>query len=111
MSDVFSVLSFSCDFIGTQEDFEDHLKGCKFDGMKDFLQRTEEKMADLQFSLNQKDQEIGFLRSMLGKLSERLENLEKSVEIKIGDLSFLPTVVEINFISDILLATSSISFD
>ncbi|KAL5017981.1 hypothetical protein ScPMuIL_003703 [Solemya velum] len=74
---------FGCDFIGTREDIEDHLKGCKFDGMKDFLQRTEEKMTDLQFSLNQKDQEIGFLRSMLGKLSERLENLEKSVENKI----------------------------
>ena len=52
--------------------------------MKDFLQRVDEKMVDLQLSLNQKDQEIEFLRSMLGKLSERLESLEKSVDMKLG---------------------------
>ncbi|XP_041363927.1 E3 ubiquitin-protein ligase TRAF7-like [Gigantopelta aegis] len=74
---------FSCEFIGTQEELEDHLKVCKFESMKDFLQRTDEKMSDLNFSLNQKDQEIQFLRSMLGKLSEKLETLEKSVDFKL----------------------------
>ncbi|KAK3584978.1 hypothetical protein CHS0354_037347 [Potamilus streckersoni] len=69
--------------MGTQEELDEHLKTCKFEGMKEFLHRTDEKIADIQFSLNQKDQEIGFLRSMLGKLSERLETLEKSVEIKL----------------------------
>lgn len=34
--------------------------------------------------LNEKDQEIEFLRSMLGRLSERLENMEKSVDLKLG---------------------------
>ncbi|CAG5129320.1 unnamed protein product, partial [Candidula unifasciata] len=33
--------------------------------------------------LNEKDQEIEFLRSMLGRLSERLENMEKSVDLKL----------------------------
>ncbi|XP_046580638.1 LOW QUALITY PROTEIN: E3 ubiquitin-protein ligase TRAF7-like [Haliotis rubra] len=75
---------YSCEFLGTQEELEEHMKVCKFDSMKEFLQRTDERMTDLQFSLNQKDQEIEFLRSMLGKLSERLESLEKSVDLKLG---------------------------
>lgn len=75
----------SCEFLGTQEELEEHMKVCKFDSMKEFLQRTDERMSDLQFTLNQKDQEIEFLRSMLGKLSERLESLEKSVDLKLGE--------------------------
>lgn len=57
---------------------------CKYEGMKDFLGHMEEKVGELQESLEEKDQEINFLRSMLGKLSERLENLEKTAEIKLG---------------------------
>jgi hypothetical protein len=52
--------------------------------MKEFLARMDEKISDMQFSVNQKDQEIQFLRSMLGKLAERLECLEKSSDMKIG---------------------------
>ncbi|KAL4230818.1 E3 ubiquitin-protein ligase traf7 [Mactra antiquata] len=74
---------YSCDFTGTQEDLDEHLKVCKFDSMKEFLQRTDEKIADLQFSLSNKDQEIAFLRSMLGKLSEKVETLEKVTEVKV----------------------------
>ena len=44
----FSTLFYSCDFIGTQEELEEHLKLCKFEGMKDFLQRTDERVTDLQ---------------------------------------------------------------
>ncbi|BFZ17892.1 hypothetical protein BsWGS_20930 [Bradybaena similaris] len=74
---------FGCYFVGTQEEFEEHLKTCRFEGLKDFLQRTEERIVDLQMHLSQKDEEIEFLRSMLGRLSERLENMEKSVDIKL----------------------------
>lgn len=35
-------------------------------------------------ALAQKDQEIAFLRSMLGKLSEKIDQLEKSLELKFG---------------------------
>jgi E3 ubiquitin-protein ligase TRAF7 len=55
--------------------------------MKDFMSHMEEKVGELQESLEEKDQEINFLRSMLGKLSERLENLEKTAEIKLGQCS------------------------
>nr|XP_034313400.1 E3 ubiquitin-protein ligase TRAF7-like isoform X7 [Crassostrea gigas] len=74
---------YSCEFTGTQEELIIHLKMCKYEGMKDFLGHMEEKVGELQESLEEKDQEINFLRSMLGKLSERLENLEKTAEIKL----------------------------
>ena len=83
------VVFYSCDFTGTQEELDEHLKVCKFEGMKEFLHRTDEKIADLQFSLNTKDQEIGFLRSMLGKLSEKVDNLEKFTEVKLRKLPIL----------------------
>lgn len=73
----------SCDFTGTQEELDEHLKVCKFESLKEFLQRTDEKISDLQFSLNSKDQEIAFLRSMLGKLSEKVEALEKFTDVKV----------------------------
>ncbi|XP_061191803.1 uncharacterized protein LOC133200083 [Saccostrea echinata] len=73
----------SCEFTGTQDELQDHLKVCKYEGVKDFLGHMEEKIGELQESLEEKDQEINFLRSMLGKLSERLENLEKSAEMKL----------------------------
>lgn len=37
-------------------------------------------------ALAQKDQEIAFLRSMLGKLSEKIDQLEKSLELKFGEI-------------------------
>lgn len=36
-------------------------------------------------TLAQKDQDISFLRSMLGKLSEKLDQLEKNLELKFGN--------------------------
>jgi E3 ubiquitin-protein ligase TRAF7 len=38
----------------------------------------------MHVALAQKDQEIAFLRSMLGKLSEKIDQLEKSLELKFG---------------------------
>ena len=49
-----------------------------------------------QMSLNQKDQEVEFLRSMLGRLSERLENLEKTVDMKLGNLETLPDILSVH---------------
>lgn len=45
----------------------------------------------MQLTLAQKDQDIAFLRSMLGKLSEKLDQLEKNLELKFGKdvLSFI----------------------
>lgn len=40
----------------------------------------------MQLTLAQKDQDIAFLRSMLGKLSEKLDQLEKNLELKFGKM-------------------------
>ncbi|KAG3270035.1 TRAF7-like [Ictidomys tridecemlineatus] len=53
----------------------------KFEGLKEFLQQTDDNFYDMHVALAQKDQEIAFLRSMLGKLSE-IDQLEKSLELK-----------------------------
>uniref|UniRef100_UPI00358E0432 E3 ubiquitin-protein ligase TRAF7 isoform X1 n=1 Tax=Myxine glutinosa TaxID=7769 RepID=UPI00358E0432 len=73
---------YGCQFAGNQEAYRSHLTACRFEGLKEFLQQTDDRFHELQFSMVQKDQEIGFLRSMLGKLSERLEQHEKSIELK-----------------------------
>lgn len=48
----------------------------------------------MQLTLAQKDQDIAFLRSMLGKLSEKLDQLEKNLELKFGEIqmSFYPLI-------------------
>lgn len=43
----------------------------------------------MQLTLAQKDQDIAFLRSMLGKLSEKLDQLEKNLELKFGKFLFV----------------------
>ncbi|KAK3090371.1 hypothetical protein FSP39_011288, partial [Pinctada imbricata] len=73
-----------CEFVGTQEQMDEHLKFCKFEAVKDFLAHTDEKISELQDSIKDKDDQINFLRSMLGKLAERLEGLEKSSELRLG---------------------------
>lgn len=42
----------------------------------------------MQLTLAQKDQDIAFLRSMLGKLSEKLDQLEKNLELKFGKIHY-----------------------
>lgn len=76
---------YGCSFHGTASELEKHLRCCQYEGMKDFIRRTESKISDLQQSLQQKDHEISFLRAMLGKLSEKVETLEKSVEDTLED--------------------------
>lgn len=70
----------SCLFHGTTAELEGHLESCLYEKMKEFIKRTENKVSELQQSLQQKDHEIGFLRAMLSKLSEKVEALEKNVE-------------------------------
>uniref|UniRef100_A0A8C4SCT4 TNF receptor-associated factor 7 n=1 Tax=Erpetoichthys calabaricus TaxID=27687 RepID=A0A8C4SCT4_ERPCA len=73
---------YGCTFIGNQDTYETHLEVCKFEGLKEFLQQTDDRFHEMQVALAQKDQDIAFLRSMLGKLSEKLDQLEKNLELK-----------------------------
>lgn len=80
----FCLIFSSCTFIGNQDTYETHLEVCKFEGLKEFLQQTDDRFHEMQVTLAQKDQDISFLRSMLGKLSEKLDQLEKNLELKFG---------------------------
>ncbi|PIO39030.1 hypothetical protein AB205_0183480, partial [Aquarana catesbeiana] len=73
---------YGCTFIGNQDTYETHLETCKFEGLKEFLQQTDDRFHEMQVAMTQKDQEIAFLRSMLGKLSEKIDQLEKNLELK-----------------------------
>ena len=55
-----------------------HLETCKFEGLKGFLNRTDEHIMELQEEVKRKDEEIVFLRSMLASLSEKVEQLEST---------------------------------
>ena len=77
--------SYRCKFHGTASELASHLEAqCPFESMKDFLRRTESKISELQASLQQKNQDIDFLRSMMGKLSSRVDAIEKTSEDRIG---------------------------
>ncbi|CAH1794412.1 unnamed protein product [Owenia fusiformis] len=73
-----------CEFHGTQEEFDIHLHECKFEGMKDFIQRTDDRLTDLAEQVADKDEQIDFLRAILSTLSERFERLEKDNEMKLN---------------------------
>lgn len=62
------------------------METCRFEGLKEFLQQTDDRFHEMHVALAQKDQEIAFLRSMLGKLSEKIDQLEKSLELKFGKI-------------------------
>lgn len=38
-------LRYSCTFIGNQDTYETHLEVCKFEGLKEFLQQTDDRWA------------------------------------------------------------------
>lgn len=75
---------YNCEFVGTAAELTEHLSECRFEVIKGFLHETEKSLAELQATVVQKDQEIGFLRSMLGKLSEKVEMMEKDFELKLN---------------------------
>uniref|UniRef100_A0AAY5JYM6 RING-type domain-containing protein n=1 Tax=Esox lucius TaxID=8010 RepID=A0AAY5JYM6_ESOLU len=65
---------YGCAFIGNQDTYATHL-----DTSAHCLPLV---FHEMQLTLSQKDQDIAFLRSMLGKLSEKLDQLEKNLELK-----------------------------
>ncbi|KAK2142968.1 hypothetical protein LSH36_891g01006 [Paralvinella palmiformis] len=88
-----------CKFSGTSEELVSHLEQCKYEGIKDYIHQTEIRMADYQRRLDQKEQEIGFLRSMLSTLSEKVESLEKTFDLKLGDYSVMIKPIDLSLTS------------
>lgn len=79
-------LRYHCFFEGTREEMAQHLETCKFEGLKGFLNRTDEHIMELQEEVKRKDEEIVFLRSMLASLSEKVEQLESTSMGKLQQL-------------------------
>nr|CAB3267212.1 ZF(TRAF/RING)-5 zinc finger protein [Phallusia mammillata] len=78
---------YGCSFVGDQESQVQHSANCKYEFVKGFLQVTDEKIIKLHSAIKQRDEENNFLRSMLSKTAERVDDLEKSFEIKLDVLS------------------------
>ena len=62
-----------------------HLENCRYEGLKEYLQRTDEHMVLMREELRKKDEEIEFLRGMLARLSEKLETLDKTTSLRLGE--------------------------
>lgn len=79
---------YGCPFIGTAEGLQMHLQECKYEPIKEFLRQNERRISAMELDLKQKETEIGFLRSMLSKMSERLDGFEKDTVAKVGKIQF-----------------------
>lgn len=67
--------------MGSSAQLNVHLSNeCKFEPFKEFLRATEEKLQEQSDSLVRKDQEIGFLRSVVTKLSEKVDELDQKLD-------------------------------
>lgn len=58
-----------------------YLETCHCDSQKEFLQQTLDSFHQIHAALAQKDQEIIFLCSMLGKLLRKLTTWRESFEL------------------------------
>jgi len=53
---------------------------CPYEAVKHYISRTETQFNELVSVLQHKDQEISFLRAMLGQLSNKVDSLQKTLE-------------------------------
>ncbi|XP_001640067.2 E3 ubiquitin-protein ligase TRAF7 [Nematostella vectensis] len=75
--------AYGCQFEGNNEQVRSHLETCKFEAVKEFLKHTDSKVGELHSALREKDQEISYLKNMIVKLTERVDRMEKTVDIRI----------------------------
>ena len=71
----------------------EHLENCRYEGLKEYLQKTDGHIALLQDELKRKEEEIEFLRTMLAKLSEKLENIDKTTSLRLRTFPMRPIIV------------------
>lgn len=82
---------YKCNFCGTKEEVDEHVKNCRLDNMKEILSFYEEKMnnyeesiQELSMIISQKDDQINMLTNCISTLSHRMDNFEKKVEDKLS---------------------------
>lgn len=96
---------YGCHMEGNHKEVRLHLETCKFEAVKEFLQHTDKRMEELKTMLKDKDQEIVFLKAMILKLTERVDRMEKTVDIRIDLLDESQTKLS----SDLLDSRQSVS--
>lgn len=89
---------YNCKFEGTSEELAEHLQSCRFEGMKEFLIHTEKEMNEIRSLLAKKDQENDYMRGIISKLTEKIDQLEKSMEVRIDLLDENFTKLSSDFI-------------
>jgi E3 ubiquitin-protein ligase TRAF7 len=73
---------YGCQFAGDQTSISHHLKECKFEGVKDYLESLDETVVDLKSDIVKRDKIIEDLKMTVDGLSKRLEQLEKHAGTK-----------------------------
>ena len=79
-------IDFRCKVVGSDVDLTHHLAAdCKYEPLKDFLKSVCDKCKKQSEALKARDEEIHYLKSMVFKLSTRLEKLEATVGKTLSD--------------------------
>jgi len=69
-----------CEFHGTTTELSSHVEHCPYEAVSHYITRTESQFGELIKMLQHKDEEISFLRAMLGQLSGKVDSLQKTLE-------------------------------
>ncbi|GAM17186.1 hypothetical protein SAMD00019534_003610, partial [Acytostelium subglobosum LB1] len=74
--------SAGCTFEGTKAQLDDHLLGCGYESIKDYIQRNEEQINMLRTQLDEKHTENDFLKKSIIQLTSRFDQLALKLEAK-----------------------------
>eukprot|EP01132_Coremiostelium_polycephalum_P007932 gene7932-9758_t len=74
--------SAGCMFEGTKAQLDEHLLGCTYESIKDYIQRNEEQINILKTQLDDKTTENDFLKKSILQLTARFDQLALKLEAK-----------------------------
>lgn len=79
-------LKHGCHFHGNEELLKDHLKECRFEGVKGYLNRLDKMTNELQEEITKRDNKIELLSSAVANLKDRLEKQTSVSTLRIETL-------------------------
>jgi len=71
---------FGCKFVGDKTSLVNHTQNCRYELVKEFLHNFDDQVKQLKIEGKQKDDEIYYLRTMLSKMNEKIDENEKNFE-------------------------------
>ncbi|KJE94942.1 tnf receptor-associated factor 7 [Capsaspora owczarzaki ATCC 30864] len=69
-----------CPFKGAAAQVKLHLASCRYESIKELLKTSEDQILTLTQALHNREEELSFMRTMLAKVSEKMEQLSITVE-------------------------------